>query len=1186
MNPAVEPLVPGLWTTLSGVAQLHGQAFVDSVALKDGALIAVVIVLAAGLSQAIGQSFVLFANKVSQARFAASLLISALLFVFGYAFYTLSTWAVSSLSGARLPLGTLWIVLAVSYVPLLFSIFEAIPYVGIAIMWSLRVWQLLATLVGVSAVARVSIGDAFVYAGLGWLGLAIGQQTFGRPISRLGARIMDAVAGVQLQSDEEEAIEGGPGGELSDKSDHDAGRTASATGAAEGPEASARRWSTLAYIAVVVVLFGLVLLAARPLQQLVLGWSQHLPAVLRLPFDLAWIAVVAFLVAAILSPLETLGWWAGWYGEEIKPPPPAVSRARSRASGAASRYIIYLDGISQSGARYTPDVEKFLDALAPTLPKRAKFIRGLMVYSVFNRPLDDDPLFSGFWNFVDSTRIANPASVLGLFVNIRNMLIVGVSTDPRYGPIYNYGIAKVLYDGLIANGYVPGSGVPVTLIGYSGGAQMSAGAAHLLRRALEAPIDLITLGGVMSGSGRFLDLEHVYHQIGDNDGIQKLGPLLFASRWKIMWLSYWNRAERLGRISTLGLGPVSHMEPGGMFDPVARLPDGRTHLEQTLDNISRIVRGQMKPPTLPVKRLTNYGHYIKAPWNRPEYYPVDGAVDAARYLPLGTWLGRLVLPKREERDEVRGAWFEVHHADEEHAHLVGQRVKLRWQDDTEVHQRVTAVTRDVFFSADAEYSSTAGGTVCPTRLNQWQLVDPLESLAGARPLDDVAVMLVGPVVVDEQDGVVLQIAREPVQITGRYYGAVRFIGAEPDYRYRVAHFNRATRAFDGSEEVVSVPPAVTNPEGRAPSSMREIERSPLNEDGWYIYGAPDASGAFVIQSMAPRGILCAQPLSVVSGLTAERRYVRKEAWADLGRRKGTAASTYLAGEQGTPAVAPWQEGDTALLIHVFGGVGGEQREAAAGGPIYLGHFAYGEARVVRDPVTDDLRFDIVYHQVYAHNEDGLTSGSQHWSRYMGDRQFGWLGERPVCDILLRHNGFTSGFPLDRDRHASVLDALALQLEAMSARYRIANGTGCAYVGPANNCAQDSNRALFAVLRDLQHAVSDQPSFAQWESLYPEQVQRFEGLARLAKALARKMQTLGSPRRDWTSNEFSMGSTMEDHPLQQVWMALGSWRMALPRFASDTIVGTFLDNGASAWVLFYDQVGGDHPEIEPIAPLTL
>jgi len=143
-----------------------------------------------------------------------------------------------------------------------------------------------------------------------------------------------------------------------------------------------------------------------------------------------------------------------------------------------------LDGIGQSGSKYTPDVEAFLDALGPRLPKSTRLVRGLMVYSVLNKPLDDDPIWSYMWKFVDKIRFADPRSLLGFFVNIRNITIVGVSADTRYGPIYNYGIANLLHDGLIANGYQPRSGVPVTLIGYSGGGQMSVGAAGFLRHAL------------------------------------------------------------------------------------------------------------------------------------------------------------------------------------------------------------------------------------------------------------------------------------------------------------------------------------------------------------------------------------------------------------------------------------------------------------------------------------------------------------------------------------------------------------------------------------------------------------------------------------------------------------------------------------------------------------------------------
>jgi hypothetical protein len=59
------------------------------------------------------------------------------------------------------------------------------------------------------------------------------------------------------------------------------------------------------------------------------------------------------------------------------------------------------------------------------------------------------------------------------------------------------------------------------------------------------------------------------------------------------------------------------------------------------------------------------------------------------------------------------------------------------------------VTRDLHFSADADYSRRQGKVV-PERLNGWRKVGPLESLAGARPTDNMIVMLNGTVQVEER----------------------------------------------------------------------------------------------------------------------------------------------------------------------------------------------------------------------------------------------------------------------------------------------------------------------------------------------------------------------------------------------------------------------------------------------------
>ena len=172
-----------------------------------------------------------------------------------------------------------------------------------------------------------------------------------------------------------------------------------------------------------------------------------------------------------------------------------------------------------------------------------------------------------------------------MIINLRNVMIVAVSADPRYGPMYNFGIAYVMYKSLVANGYQPDEGVPVSLIGYSGGAQMACGAAPYLKEAIGAPIDVISLGGVISGDDPLLQLRRLYHLVGDKDMIERIGPAMFPSRWKIMVRSYWNVAKRLGVLMEISLGPVGHQVPGGMLDPNKQLPDGRSNLRQTLDYI-------------------------------------------------------------------------------------------------------------------------------------------------------------------------------------------------------------------------------------------------------------------------------------------------------------------------------------------------------------------------------------------------------------------------------------------------------------------------------------------------------------------------------------------------------------------------------------------------------------------------
>ena len=1244
-------LFDSIWNVLGGILSLNPDAFrgIRQFSSDDMDTLAVSIVFAAGLSQAVAQSIILFANRVKPLRFFVSLLLAALLFVVGYLFWSLSIW-ITGLLVLRNPVPWQIVadVLAFGYLPLTFSFFGALPYLGVPILRILSVWNLLAVVVGFSVLAQLTARAAVWHVGLGWLVLLVLQQTVGQPVVNLGRWLTNKVAGVKLVVNRrqlETLINQGNPSELRPvftlganaplpaesqssfrgarlqreslpDSDH---RNSNLEPSGDPPmdlsvffpepvKAKSANWWKSALLYLGLALLALVTaIALDPLRDLVMGWYTSTSAWIQLVLDLTWIGTVAMVVGGLLAPVEALGWWAGWYGDEIQTIAVQPNGDAAAPDGSDfSRYVVYLDGIGQSTNQYQPSVSRFLTELEQRLPADICLVKGLMSYSVLNRSLTEDRPLAFFWRWADDFQTKFYGVWVGILINLRNVMIVAVSADLRYGPIYNQGIAQQIYESLLRLGYPTDGGIPLTLIGYSGGGQISMGTLPFLRRALQTPIEVISLGGVISGNVNALDVEQLYHLVGRRDPVERAGPVMFPRRWPIVPLSYWNRAKQKGKISFISLGPVGHQVPGGIFDPRARLPDGRTHLEQTLDLVMEILVGDLRQlmdeQKNQVLKPGRYYRYQESPFNRPDYYPPLQRVDMELYRPVADWVGRLILPEKHERTKLNGVWLELLHSPPAYRQWIGHRVPLRWQETPEVHHRLKIVTRDIHFSAEADYSYRQG-IVLPIRLNHWRLVDPLESLAGAHPEDDIIVKLPQPVQVfppsppipplplsPPSPSLTLHIAQDPIQITGRYYALVRFIrpvDSQPD-RYRVIHFNRKTRQFDGPEDVICLPSVVPDTNNIYPAVSQGIEKSPQNQTGWYIYGAQNHGGEFIVKALKPRCLHQLQPDRLISRPSQGYRYLRKETWSNLTAKKGTTESV-LIDPQATSleaATKSWQSGDKALLVHVYGGIGGNKKEPAARGPIYFGHFAYGIATIVHEPLADELQFDVQYHQVYTHNTQGLTAGTFDWTRYMGDRQWGFLGTRPTSDILIRLPAFTQPFDFYGE-FQSALDGLQNQLEIMTARYRTGDGTGVTYVGPANNCAQDSNQALYASARRLEAGVAEhRAAFQNWEHDYPAQAQSFEQLLCLRKDIQRGLLPFGSARADWEEERESLGSNLQDYPLKTLGRGLVSWRTILPRKASDTITKICLRHGAALWVLRTNQVGGYDPDIEPIPPITL
>ena len=593
-----------------------------------------------------------------------------------------------------------------------------------------------------------------------------------------------------------------------------------------------------------------------------------------------------------------------------------------------------------------------------------------------------------------------------------------------------------------------------------------------------------------------------------------------------------------------------------------------------------------------VSQPSNYEIYIKNPLNQPSYYPVNQSISPGIYQPTGLWTGRLILAAKEQNQISKSVLFEVYNADPAYQDLVGKIVNLQWSNDPQVQAYIKAVTQDVKFTQAAE-DSKKRGNLHPDRLNNLKNVDPLQSLAGLRPEDDVIVSLNNPVIVSrsESDRPTLIISQEPVQITGRAYTLVKIIQPENQGsdRFLVRHYNQTSQQFDGIAETIRIPQVPADRNGVRRSTNRGIENSPLNNFGWYIYGAKDQDEIFVAQAIEPRAIMRLQPDDVRLGRKAGLDYINQQLWKNTPSQKGTAKTVLLDpnSNQNYDAISKWREGDRAILIHTYGGIGGTKPEGTQFG-LVTGHFAYGIASVLRDRFTNELRFDIEYQQVYAHNPDGIVAGKIKWSSYMGDLQRGWLGNRPVSDVIVKLDAVSQDYDFDGIK-LSPIGEFTRQLEIMMARYRIGDGTGAAVVTPATSCVQDANQVLYVTIKRIAAEIQSNQQIQDWLRRHPQHPQtlRFQKLVELGRSLENQLAPLGIVRSDWQKNAGQLAGTRSaEGIISTLGKSLTSWRTILPRRAHDEISSIFLKNGASLWIIRTNQVGGFNPDIAPLAPTAL
>jgi hypothetical protein len=160
------------------------------------------VLLGAGFSEALGQSIILFANRVRPLRFLASLIISAFLFSAGFAVWVATVTLIVRVVFQQDDVASaVAVAVGASYLPLCLSFLGIIPYFGHGIVNTLYFLTFLLLVNALDVLLGLTLLEALLAASAGLILIQIMRSTVGRPVIWLEHKLRNFVAGTSLETD-------------------------------------------------------------------------------------------------------------------------------------------------------------------------------------------------------------------------------------------------------------------------------------------------------------------------------------------------------------------------------------------------------------------------------------------------------------------------------------------------------------------------------------------------------------------------------------------------------------------------------------------------------------------------------------------------------------------------------------------------------------------------------------------------------------------------------------------------------------------------------------------------------------------------------------------------------------------------------------------------------------------------
>ncbi|KAI9138266.1 hypothetical protein BKA69DRAFT_1127472 [Paraphysoderma sedebokerense] len=606
------------------------------------------------------------------------------------------------------------------------------------------------------------------------------------------------------------------------------------------------------------------------------------------------------------------------------------------------------------------------------------------------------------------------------------------------------------------------------------------------------------------------------------------------------------------------------------------------------------------------------------------YYPESGA-----------WTGRLILPPKNERLRNGAVYMEVYSTPKD-VQLPAEttRVIVSYDLNDEFANTLYDRTR-VNVNLDTNRKSIekaiAKGDRPLVRLDQWDRVSPLESLAGSRTwktviadeptIDNVEVILPKVLRFDQAANTVF-ITEEPVQIVGRQVALIQVeqVVHPEKQEYAVKFWDSEVQEFVQTKMLPTIIFKTWEPLDQvvADNVLKRYRFKPddlgntgLNKWGWYIYGEMGpSSGKFEVRAIEPRRLTMIEKdvvdvtprrltmieKDVVDVTHTDVKFgeelIRDRFWRNTGYKNGHHMIWKLIGKNGGDE---WNIGDRGLIVANLGGVGGQKSELKiplTNKEFNTGHMSYGISEIILDPITGQKRFDLEYYQVYATNVENIISGRQKSHVFLGSVERGWIFNRAIGDIVIRHPVLDYTFQFDDNVNFNFLETLKEEIQIMMARYRTGDGTGISKVSLYTSCVQDSNLAFFNAIQRFHYTIHRNKriqSFIKTETTSTDSIM-YTALSDILYDYESDIVSWASRRDDWRKDwilhqdmrnmDVQKGNKWHVGPVKTIRRLYKSLRILPPRWVADDVEVLFWKRGASLWM-----IQSNHIPKSPNAPLN-